>query len=343
MSLKSPAMFKIVKFLFFSLIIIGCSAGLFYYYQITTPAGLSEQAVEFSISQGEGVKSIARALKDKNLISSQFYFEVYVWSKKLERNFIAGSYSLSARLNIKAIVAKLTKPGESEQTITIIEGWNNREIAKYLANQNLGSAENFLQLVSHDLNKFVVKYDFLQDKPEGADLEGYLFPDTYRIFKNAAVEEIVFKLLDNFDKKLTSQWREDIKKNQRSIFEVITLASIIEKEVREPNDMAQVADIFYKRLRAGIALQSDATVNYITGKGLTQPTAADLLIDHPYNTYKYKGLTPTPIANPGLAAIYAAIYPSLNPYYYFLTTTEGKVIYSKTYQEHLQNKRKYLD
>ena len=108
--------------------------------------------------------------------------------------------------------------------------------------------------------------------------------------------------------------------------------------------MKIVSGIFRKRLEANIALQSDATVNYVTGKGRIQPTADDLKVDSPYNTYQYRGLPPTPIANPGLNAINAAIYPENNPYYYFLTTKEtGEVIYSRTYDEHLQNKAKYLD
>ncbi|OGY89834.1 MAG: hypothetical protein A2927_01170 [Candidatus Komeilibacteria bacterium RIFCSPLOWO2_01_FULL_45_10] len=150
-------------------------------------------------------------------------------------------------------------------------------------------------------------------------------------------------MLDNFGAKLTQEMRVDIKNAGKSIFEVITLASIIEKEVRTEQDMKMVADIFNKRLEQGIALQSDATVNYVTGKGLVQPTAADIAVDNLYNTYKYRGLPPGPIANPGLKAIKAAIYPTPNQYYYFLTTAEGEVIYSQTYQEHLKNKSVYLN
>ncbi|MCX6786073.1 MAG: endolytic transglycosylase MltG [Candidatus Komeilibacteria bacterium] len=231
----------------------------------------------------------------------------------------------------------------NETCLRLIEGWNNKEIAKYLAENSSIKAEDFLNLTGKDLSQFTSTYDFLADKPVTADLEGYLFPDTYRVFKSATTLEIVKKMLDNFNNKLTPALRAEIKNRQQSIFETITLASIIEKEVRNPEDMKMVADIFYKRLSAGIALQSDATINYITGKGLVQPIAKDLAIDSPYNTYKYKGLTPTPIANPGINAITAAVYPKSNPYYYFLTAPDGQVIYSKTYAEHIANKKKYLD
>lgn len=231
----------------------------------------------------------------------------------------------------------------NEDCIRVLEGWDNQEIAAYLEAQGLVNKDDFLTVVSKNLNSFVNDFDFLQGKPADVDLEGYLFPDTYRVFKNTSSEEVAKKMLNNFGKKLLPEMREEIKRRHRSIFEIITLASIIEKEVRGEDNMKLIADIFYKRLNAGMALQSDATINYITGKGLVQPTAEDLKIDNPYNTYKYRGLPPSPISNPGLEAIMAAIYPKSNPYYYFLTTKDGKVIYAKNYQEHLQNKRNYLD
>ena len=325
------------------LIIALIAAFVFYNYQITAPASRSGEVVNFEIKSGEGVHQISQRLFQQGLIRDQFYFELYVWLHDWQRNFLVGPYELSAKMSIGEIVRKLTNPGDSETAITILEGWNNREIAEYLAENNLGNQEEFLNLVSRNLGQFVSEYDFLIDKPSSVDLEGHLFPDTYRVFKNATALEITKKMLDNFGAKLTQEMRVDIKNAGKSIFEVITLASIIEKEVRTEQDMKMVADIFNKRLEQGIALQSDATVNYVTGKGLVQPTAADIAVDNLYNTYKYRGLPPGPIANPGLKAIKAAIYPTPNQYYYFLTTAEGEVIYSQTYQEHLKNKSVYLN
>ncbi len=337
-------MFKIIKSLII-LIIIGLISGwIFFTYQITASFSDFDKIINFEVKQGEGVNQISQNLFDENLIRSKFYFEAYVWQQGLERNFIAGVHELAANMNIKQITGKLTNPGDSEVSITIIEGWNNKEIADYLEHSKLTTQNNFLNLVGKNLSRFVDEYSFLADKPISADLEGYLFPDTYRVFKNSTEEEIIKKMLDNFERKFTPKMRIDIKAQDKSIFEIITLASIIEKEVRTPEDMKMVADIFYKRLEAGIALQSDATVNYVTGKGLIQPSLADLEIESPYNTYKHRGLTPTPISNPGLNAIMAAIYPKSNPYYYFLTTKDtGEVIYSVDYDEHLENKAKYLN
>ena len=137
--------------------------------------------------------------------------------------------------------------------------------------------------------------------------------------------------------------REEIKKQGKTIFEVVSLASIIEREVPNDEDKKMIADIFLKRLNIGMALQSDATINFITGKGMTQPTYDDLKIDSLYNSYLYPGLPPGPISNPGLSSIEAVIYPISNNYYFFLTTKEGEVIYSVDYDEHLRNKAKYLD
>jgi UPF0755 protein len=336
-------MFKFLKSLILIIVILALAGFVFYTYQITASVSRDTENVDFIIQPGEGVNQISRNLSDQGLIRSSFYFEVYAWQKNLEHRFKSGVHQLSPSMNIKDIVAKLTTPGGSETNITIIEGWSNKEIADYLEQKELGTADDFLKLVGRNLGSFTADYDFLADKPASADLEGYLFPDTYRIFKNADQAEVVRKMLDNFDLKLTEQMRADIKARGRSVFEVVTLASIIEKEVRDPEDMKKVADIFYKRLEAGIALQSDATVNYVTGNGRVQPTLADTKVDSPYNTYKYRGLPPSPIANPGLNALKAAIYPEANPYYYFLTTPTGEVIYSKTYEEHLENKTRYLD
>ncbi|MFA6304970.1 MAG: endolytic transglycosylase MltG [Patescibacteria group bacterium] len=336
-------MFKIIKYLFALTVIALISGWVYYTYQINSPLPGNSQEQIFEITQGEGVNQISANLFKQGLIKNSFWFEVYVWQKDLQRNFFAGSYVLPKNLSIKELVKKLTTSGESEKSITIPEGWSNKEIGKYLQDQGLGTQDAWLNLVGRNLGSFTARYDFLADKPATVDLEGYLFPDTYRVFKNSSALEIADKMLANFDKKITLELRQEITRQHKTLFEILTLASIIEKEVSQEEDMKKVADIFYKRLEVGIALQSDATLNYITGKGVTRPSSQDIKTDSLYNTYKYRGLPPGPIANPGLQAIKAAIYPTANPYYYFLTTPTGEVIYSKTHDEHVANKRKYLD
>lgn len=318
------------------------AAWIFYIYQISAPFSSTEKKIPFTIAFGSGVHKISGDLFSSGIIRSKFWFETYIWRKKLDRNFSTGIYELSPNMSIRQIVAMLTNPGGSELEITIIEGWNNREIADYLESAGLSIKESFLNVVGSNLGAYAADYDFLHDKPKSADLEGYLFPDTYRVYKNSTADQIARKMLNNFGYKLSNDLRESIKHQNKTIFEIVTLASILEKEVITSEEKKMVADIFYKRLRDGIAMQSDATINYITGKGLTRPTIDDLAVDNLFNTYKYSGLPPGPISNPGMESIEAAISPTPNPYYYFLTTQDGTVIYSKTYSEHLANKQKYL-
>jgi UPF0755 protein len=186
-------------------------------------------------------------------------------------------------------------------------------------------------------------------------LEGYIFPDTYFVAKSASANNVIQKALDNLSAKLTPQMRTDISAQHKTIYQILTMASIVEREVGRnttrltDTDLAQldterklVAGIFYKRLALGIPLQSDATVTYITKKKDPSATIADTQIDSPYNTYKNKGLPPGPISEPSLSSIEAAIYPQSSDYLYFLSAPDGTAIFAKTLQEQDANKTKYL-
>jgi UPF0755 protein len=249
------------------------------------------------------------------------------------------------------------KPRE-EISLTFIEGWSISEIGEYLEKQGLGSKEAFLEAEK--------EFDFadfrkIAAKPKNAGLEGYVFPDTYRIFKPEAKDsnnvffDVLKKALSNFEKKVTDQMVQDAKKHGlKNLHEAVILASIVENETgRNAVTSAQkqaldeerkiVAGIFYNRLSAGMALQSDATVNYATGKNLPSPTLDDLEVNSPYNTYKHRGLPPGPISNPSLSSLMAAIYPAETDYLYFLhKQPSGEPVYSKTFEEHVANKLKYL-
>jgi UPF0755 protein len=159
------------------------------------------------------------------------------------------------------------------------------------------------------------------------------FSGTYRVFRDATISDVVEKMVATLEEKITSEMREEISRQGKTIHEIITMASILEKEISTQKDRRLVADIFYKRLAAGMPLQSDATVNYATGKSVARASLDDLSVESLYNTYKYKGLPPGPICNPGFEAIEAAIYPLANEYWYFLTTPNGEVIYSKTHDD----------
>jgi UPF0755 protein len=197
-----------------------------------------------------------------------------------------------------------------------------------------------LELVEEDYSK---DFSFLKDKPKNKNLEGYLFPDTYRFFTDVSGEEVILKMLSNFDNKLAPKMREDISSQGKTIFEIITMASVIEKEVRSEKDMKIVSGIFWDRIKNGQALESCATLAYILGVNKPQYSYEDTRIKSPYNTYINRGLPAGPIANPGIKAIEAAIYPEYTGYNYFLTASEtGETIFSRTYEEHLINKNKYI-
>ena len=268
------------------------------------------------------------------------------------RNFIE---KRDARVAPSPIVYK------EEQTIKVIEGWTLRDIANHLETVNNWSQTDFFALTGEPLQDYSNKekvdwpkdfsesFDFLKDKPAHYGLEGFLFPDTYRIFKDASAEEVIITMLKNFDRKLNAEMRAEIARQGKTIYEIIILASIIEKEAPinyadpENKDARLVAGIFYNRLKIGQALQSDATLSYLYNDKKSVHSSEELEIDSPYNSYKYPGLPPTPICNPGLKAIEAAIYPLGTNYNYFLTSLDGKnIYYARTYEEHLNNKYKYL-
>lgn len=297
---------------------------------------------QFVIENGQGLSTIARGLKGAELIHSKTYFKVYSVLSGRQGSFRSGEYTLSSKMNIKEIVAELTKPVflKEEVKITFIEGWNLKNYNEALASSSLENVSDFMKATTKDYSD---KFSFLKDKPKGLDLEGYLFPDTYRFYTDITGEEVVLKMLSNFDNKLSDQMRSDIEKQGKTISEIITMASIIEKEVRSTKDMKIVSGIFWDRIDNGQALESCATLAYILGVNKAQYSYEDTRIDSPYNTYINRGLPVGPIANPGIKAIEAAIYPEHTEYNYFLTASEtGETIFSKTYQEHLANKSKYI-
>jgi len=250
---------------------------------------------------------------------------------------------------------------KEEQVVRVIEGWTLRDVSNHLEEINNWPKEEFFKIAGEPLQDyrqldeakwpldFSERFDFLKDKPAHYGLEGFLFPDTYRVFKDANVQDVIIRMLENFDRKLTAEMRNEISRQGKTIYEIIIMASLIEKEAPinyndpENKDARLVAGVFYNRLKIGQALQSDATLSYLFNDKKPAHSGSELTVDSPYNSYKYRGLPPTPICNPGLKAIEAAIYPAETNYNYFLTSLDGKnIYYARTYQEHLNNKYKYL-
>lgn len=346
---------KAILFIFLGIIVLAVIAGLIFWNAVSLPVSSSSEQVLFSITKGQGVKQIASELANKKLIRSPKWMEAYVYLDGTSSKFIAGDYYLLKNMNIREVVKVLTGGVSApEQNITIKEGWAIKDIADYLDTKGLVSKADFTTAANVADSHSIIpekSYPFLAGRPANQGLEGFLFPDTYRVFDKTTAANIIEKMLDNFNTKYTDQMRADTVQGNLTIYQVVTLASILEKEITiardasgnpTNNDLNIAAGVFYNRLNNGIALQSDATLVYATGKNPTQLTNDDKNYDSPYNTYKYPGLPSGPICNPSIDSIRAAIYPAKTDYYYFLTKLDGTTVFSKTYEEHLTNKQKYL-
>lgn len=309
---------------------------------------------EIKIEKGKSLKEIAFLLEKEGAISRKEFFLIYVIFTGNLSNLKAGEYLIKPRETIKEVAEKIIKGETIKEKITILEGWNLRDIGYYLENKGLYQAEEFFEIAGFpgiDYRKakdlpfpkdFSEEFEFLKNKPNYLSLEGFLFPDTYEIEKGERIENLIRKMLSNFDKKLDNDLKKEISRQGKNIFDIIRMASLLEKEVKTFEDKKLVAGILWKRLEKGIPLQVDATITYLTGKKTTKISLEDLSIDSPYNTYKYKGLPIGPICNPGLDSIIAAIYPEYSEYWYYLSAPDGKTIFSKSFEEHKKAKEKYL-
>jgi len=323
------------------IILVVFLAIFFYYSSEVNVANNGEESLKpFIIEKGQGISDIAKSLEEQGFIDNKTAFKMYVSFNGERSNFQDGQYSLPTNLSIKDLVEKIINVRWTleEKSVVLIEGWNIEEMDESLTAQNAIQAG---ELINYSATVENSDYDFLSDREDKDNLTGYLYPDTYRLYVDATVEDLVEKMLNNFDSKLTDQMRKDIKKQGKTVYEVVTLASIVEREMFGYENRRVVAGVFQNRLDIGMALQSDATVNYFTKKGTTRPTYADLEVDNRYNTYKYAGLPPGPINNPSIEAIKSVIYYSDVPYMFFLTTPDNEIVFSKTHDEHVANTNKY--
>ncbi|MCD6097033.1 endolytic transglycosylase MltG [bacterium] len=331
---------KKIKIIIFIIIFFSLS---YYIYNQTQAPKKEYIPTSFLVEKGQGVQEIGEQLKEKNLIKNKDLFTILCLLSGAWTKFKPGSYALSPNMNLFQIIKTLTTlPKAKEITITIKEGWTNEQIAEYLENQGVLKKEDFLQFLENPT--FSQKeYGFLEEKAKQVKLQGYLFPDTYRIYEKSTPEQIVKKMLDNFQQKYELYLKKEIEKQNKSLFEIVNLASLIEKEASDEQDKKIVSGIFQKRLELNMPLESCATINYLLKTPKKRLSQQDLQIDSPYNTYLYPGLPPGPINNPSLDSLKAALFPLETDYLFFLAGPNGKNIYARTLTEHIENKRKYLN
>lgn len=326
----------------FILILISLFLGLFYVEnEFYRPLNSFEEQRPFLIKKGDSFFTIAKNLQQEGFIKNHFYFSFYLIYKRIYGNLKAGEYLLSPSMSIVEIAQKIINGQTNKIKVTIPEGWTKEDIAQILETKNIVSKEEFLEAVSYP-EKFYEQFPFLKECPKLKDLEGYLFPDTYFFERPISPEEIIIIFLKNFEKKIAPETLAEIKKQKKSLCEIIIVASLIEKEVFLKSDKEIVSGILWKRLSLGMPLQVDATITYITKRKSIFITKKELKIDSPYNTYKYKGLPPGPISNPGIESILAAVYPQQTSYLFYLSSKTGETIFSKTAQDHAIARQKYL-
>jgi len=299
-------------FIIISIFILGVLILAYYLVYAPVDANSAESSV-FLVKKGDGLNQISVNLQNEGLIRNRYLFAIYALHKNEAKNLIAGQYELSKSMAIPDILEKISSGDRIKRMVTIIEGWTVRDIEEHL---NMGEIDE--------------------------SLEGYLFPDTYEVFPEEKLEDIIKRMEDNFGRKVASDLKDEMARQGKSLADIITMASIIEKEVQTIEDKKIVSGILWKRLKNNMPLQVDSTISYITRRKSTELTKEELAIKSPYNTYLNKGLPPGPICNPGINSIEAAVYPFNTKYWFYLSTREGETIFSSTLEEHEQARQEYL-
>jgi len=297
----------------------------------------SHETIIYTVQKGWSDDQIADNLQKMGVIRSGYFFKFYAVLSLKHSSLQAGEYNLSPKMSAYDIAGKMAQGDIIKDKIVILEGWDINDIGKYLESKGVCMQNYFISLAEKNYSD---QFDFLQDKPKKADLEGYLFPDTYEIGRGESCEDVLSAMLSNFDQKMTPALRAEIKNQKKTIFNIVTMASLLEKEVRGLDDKRVVAGILWKRIAMGMPLQLDSTVNYVTGRSDARVSIKNTQIDSPYNTYKYYGLPKGPISNPGIDSITAAIYPKKTNYLYYLS--DGKTIFSETLEQQNAAEVKYF-
>lgn len=321
--------------LFIVLAVLVVSASLY----IAATRWRSRQDVEVGIRPGSSVSQIAGELAAKGAIRTPKLFELYVRIKGLGGKLKAGTYDLPAGTTMIEAADKLASGDVRQHDLTIVEGWTIRDIAGALRDKSYIEDEGMpaeFERLSKD-GEFMKGLGF-----EGSpSLEGYLFPDTYRVNFPLIARDLIVRLIRRFDDVWKSLVKDESSLGGRSRSDVVTLASIVEKETGVDSERPIIAGILINRLNRGIALQSDPTIIYGLPNYDGNIRKRDISNPHPYNTYVHPGLPPGPICNPGKASLVAALSPEKTDYLYFVSKNDGTHHFSKTLAEHLKAVRRY--
>lgn len=294
----------------------------------------NQTEVMFTVPSGASTTKIAELLKEQELIKSVNGFKLLSKDLGSDGKMQAGDYMVSPSMSGQAIIEKLVAGDTYVETttFTIPEGYEIRHIVADLEADGLIDSAVFYETLQNG------SFDnsFLSDVDRAYNLEGYLFPDTYEIEVGATEHDIIQLMLNRFDRFLTDEVKAEIANKELTLNEFVTMASIVEREAQLESERGKVASVFYNRIDKNMKFQSCATVQYVLGERKDVLSYDDIAIESPYNTYKYQGLTPSPIANPGEASLLAALNPEDTDYLYFRRSVkdDGSQVFSKTLREH---------
>jgi len=313
---------------------------LWYDGLLTQPLDGSGAEQSFTIEIGEAVGSVANHLESVGLIRDAEAFRSYLIYSGLDTSIQAGDYQLSTAMSAMDIARQLQDATPEEVTFVVLPGWRVEEIANSLPTSGLSiTYDEFLSAVKTPPQEF----DFLAG---ASSVEGFLYPDAYIFSRQISIDEVIQEMLRNFAVHLTSDLRNGFEKQGLTVYQAVTLASMVEREAVHEEEQPLIASVYLNRLNIGMKLDADPTVQYAIGYNFLQQTwwtnplsLLDLDVNSVYNTYRYEGLPPTPIANPSLSALRAVASPAETNYFFFRARCDGSGFheFSETFDEHLQN------
>ena len=314
--------------------------------KLEQPAGSDATPIEFEIEAGESLNAVANRLVQAGLIDDTELFRRYLQYNKLDQGIEAGNFTLNKTMTIPQIARALQEGRREELALTVPEGKRLEEVAQIVASQIPQIDPNEFLLLASDASLWKSQFPLLSDIPEGGSLEGYLFPDTYRLPLDTDARDVITRMLQNLDAQVTAQMRADAQASGRSLWDVIRLASIVEREAADAEERPLIASVYLNRLGQGWALDADPTIQYALGQSREpdnwwpQLTLEDYQgVVAPYNTYLNPGLPPGPIAGAGRGSIEAVIYPDQTDFFFFRASCSGDGThrFARTLEEHAAN------
>ncbi|MCC6299599.1 MAG: endolytic transglycosylase MltG [Anaerolineales bacterium] len=313
---------------------------LWYDGLLTRPLNVEASERNFRVESGQSVNSIAASLQDAGLIRDAESFRAYLIYSGLDTSIQAGDYKLSAAMSAIDIARAIQDASATEATFTILAGWRMEEIAASLPTSGLAiTPDEFLAAARTPPDNF----DFLNG---ASSLEGFLFPDSYILPRNTSVNELMDELLRNFSLRLTSELTHGFETHGLTVYEAVIIASIVEREAVQDEEKPLIASVYLNRLKIGMKLDADPTVQYALGYDFVEGTwwknplaLNDLQFDSPFNTYAYAGLPPAPISNPDLDSLRAVAFPAETAFYFFRAKCDGSGYhnFAETFEEHVAN------